>query len=128
MRTRFLATLALACIGVAGMAPAAWAQGGHRDHFLTFDTPVVLPGHVTLPAGTYLFTFPSTATGTGVTEILSTDRLTVFATLMTIPVERAEAERFEVVLTRTSTNAPPTLKAWFCDRSRTGHQFVSLVQ
>lgn len=128
MRTRFIATFALACIGLTGPAPAAWAQNVHRDHFLTFDTPVALPGNVMLPAGTYLFTFPSTAAGMGVTEILSRDRLTVFATLMTIPVERAEADQFAVVLVRTSTNAPPTLKAWFCDRSRTGHEFVSSFQ
>jgi hypothetical protein len=131
MKMKFVATVALAVIGVTGLASTAWAQGVlHRDHFLTFDAPIALPNGVTLPAGRYLFRFPTALQATGrhdLTQILSDDQSTVFATLFTIPVERTASDRFEVTLTEASVNTPPTLKAWFCDRGTAGHEFVSVV-
>lgn len=129
MSGKFIATVVLALIGVTGLASPGWAQGVHRDHFLTFSTPIALPNGVTLPAGKYLFRFPTGLQSTGrhdLTQIVSEDRSKVFATLFTIPAERAGADRFEIVLTETSPGTPPTLKAWFCDRGSTGHEFVSV--
>jgi hypothetical protein len=130
MRGRFIATVVLALIGVTGLASTGWAQGAHRDHFLTFSTPIALPNGVMLPAGRYLFRFPTGLQSTGrhdLTQIASEDGLKVFATLFTVPMERTDADGFQVVLTETSPRTPPTLKAWFCDRSRTGHEFASSV-
>jgi hypothetical protein len=124
MRRRFIVGCALAIVALGALAPRAAAQNVHRDHLFTFNSPVLLPGGVTLPAGRYLFTFPSASTGQSVTQVLSPDRVTVFATLMTVPVERKEDGGFEVILVNTSPNGPPLLKAWFCDRGRTGHEFA----
>src|SRR6478735_4746566 len=46
-------------------------KGEPSDYFLTFNTPVGVPG-VTLAPGTYLFRFPS-GTGTGVIQVLKAD-------------------------------------------------------
>jgi len=130
MRGKFIATVVLALIGVTGLASPGWAQSVHRDHFLTLDTAVVLTNGVVLPAGRYLFRFPTGLQSAGrhdLTQIVSADGLKVFATLFTIPVERTGADGFQVVLTETSPTTPPTLKAWFCDRDKTGHEFVSVA-
>ena len=130
MRGKFIATVVLALVGVTGLASRGWAQNVHRDHFLTFSTPIALPNGVTLPAGRYLFRFPTGLQATGrhdLTQILSEDQSTVFATLFTIPVERTASDRFEVTLTETSGTSTPTLKAWFCDRGTTGHEFVAVA-
>lgn len=128
MKMKLVAAIAL--VAVTGLASAARAQNVHRDHFLTFEAPVGLPNGVTLPAGTYLFRFPTGLQSAGrqdLTQIVSEDRSKVFATLFTIPIERTGADGFKIILTEASEGAAPTLKAWFCDRDTMGHEFVSVV-
>lgn len=125
---RKIIVIAVLTVGVVGLASRGSAQNIHRDHFLTFSTPIALPNGVMLPAGRYLFRFPAGLQATGrhdLTQILSADQSTVFATLFTVPVERTASDRFEVTVTDTLGSTTPTLKAWFCDRGRTGHEFVS---
>ena len=120
-------TLVFAALGLALVAPRAWAQSyiSHQDHTMTFDTPVTLVTGVTLPAGTYLFNFPSPSQP-AITRILSQDKSKVFAMLHTISTERRTANGFDVVLVSEGTpNSPRTLKAWFCDGNRIGHEFVA---
>ena len=127
---RKVAIVAVAFVAIAGLARTGTAQIVHRDHFVTFDSPVTLPNGVALPVGRYLFRFPFGLQSTGrhdLTQILSVDQSTVFATLFTIPVERREAGSFEVMLEKTSAKTAPVLKAWFCDQTRTGHRFVMHV-
>ena len=130
MKGTILALGMLAAIAVAGPASTGSAQIAHRDHFLTFATPVALPDGQVLPAAKYLFRLGPGLQGTAVrndmTQILSEDGLTVFATLFTMPVQRSATDGFEVTLVQTSPARLPLLKAWFCDRNgRTGHQFVA---
>ena len=128
MTKTFLAAVALAVLGLAVLPQSGWAQVGnvqHRDHTITFDEPVALVNGVTLPAGTYLFSFPSPSQF-GVTQIFSTDRSKVYATLETISRQRTNSSGFDVVLVSEGTpNTPRTLKAWFCDGTKTGHEFVA---
>ena len=106
----------------AALIPAGEAQHVvHDDHFLTFETPVLLPNGVVLRAGTYLFKFPNEQRE--LLQIASVDQAKLFATLQTFPARRAKAEGFEVVVERTSPHSPPRLKAWYCAGNQTGHQF-----
>ena len=116
---------AVLLVGLSALAPASQAQVGnvHDTHFLTFDAPMALPDGTTLPAGTYLFSWNPNAR---VTRISSEDRSKVYATLLAIPVKRANVTEHDVVIERTSANAPPTLKAWFCPGNSTGHEFASV--
>ena len=111
-------------IGLPSIAPAGWAQFGnvHETHFLTFDAPINLPDGTTLSPGTYLFSWNPVQR---VTRILSEDRSKTYATLQAIPVRRPDVREHDIGVERTSANAPPPLKAWFCPGNSTGHEFLS---
>lgn len=113
-------------IGLAAFLSSGRAQSGignvHEMHFLTFAAPIALPDGMTLPAGTYLFSWNQEQ---GVTRISSEDRSKVYATLQAIPVQRRDVRQHDIVIERTATNTPPMLKAWFCPGNPTGHQFVT---
>ena len=121
-----LAAFAVATL-LAVFPQSGWTQSSvlHQNHTFTFDEPVALVNGVTLPAGTYLFSFPSPGQ-TGLTRIFSPDRSKVYATLQTISTQRSTSGGFDVVLVSEGTaNSPRTLKAWFCDGTKTGHEFVA---
>ena len=128
MKKTVLAAFGFAALSLAGLPQGAWAQinrAPHQDHTITFDEPIALVNGVTLPSGTYLFRFP-TPSLRGVTQIMSQDRSKVFATLTTISKLRNTSSGFDVVLVSEGAgNAPRTLKAWFCDGTKTGHEFVA---
>ncbi|MBY0493347.1 MAG: hypothetical protein K2Y23_03960 [Cyanobacteria bacterium] len=128
MTITFIRTLVFTALGFAVFAPAVRAQtyvAPHQDHTMTFDTPVKLVTGTTLPAGTYLFSFPSSSQ-IGITRILSLDRSTVYAMLHTTSRMRSSANGFDVVLvTEGSPGSPRLLKAWFCDGNKIGHEFVA---
>ena len=127
MKKILVAALVFAGLGVLASVSTAWAQSRtpHQQHTITFDEPVALVNGVTLPAGTYLFSFPSPSQ-LNVTQVLSPDRSKVYATLQTISRDRASSSGFDVVLVSEGpSGAPRTLKAWFCDRTKTGHEFVA---
>lgn len=132
MRGKLLAVIVFASLSIAGLATTGAAQNVHRDHFLTFDEAVALPTGVVLPAGRYLFRFGSGLYATNrqdLTQILSEDGSTVFATLFTIPARRSATDGFEVTLARVAPGRPPVLTAWFCDPGgKTGHQFVAKMK
>jgi hypothetical protein len=116
---------AVVLIGLSAFASSGWAQmfgNVHETHFLTFDAPIGLPNGTTLPAGTYLFSWLPQQR---VTRISSEDRSKLYATLQAIPVQRPSVDEHNIVIERTSANAPPTLKAWFCPGNSTGHEFAS---
>ncbi|HLG54285.1 MAG TPA: hypothetical protein VI485_03075 [Vicinamibacterales bacterium] len=127
MKKTFVAALVFAALGLVALPQGGWAQTivQHRDHTITFDEPVALVNGVTLPAGTYLFVFPLPPQ-LNVTRVLSQDRSKVYATLQTISTQRSSSNGFDVVLvTEGSPNTPRTLKAWFCDGNKIGHEFIA---
>lgn len=129
MKRTLWAAVAVALVLSVGLQPAE-AQGLaiHQNHTVTLNEPVRLVSGVTLPAGTYLFTFfsPSHA---NVTTIRSVDWKTVYATLTTVPRQRQQRAGFAVVLAAAPRgNGPRLLKAWFCDGTNTGHEFIPLTR
>ena len=128
MNKTFLTALVVAALAGAALPQAGWTQivrATHQTHTATFDEPVVLVNGVTLPAGTYVFMFP-TPEQSGVTRILSQDGKKLFATLTTISTQRKTSSGFDVILvTEPASKGPRTLKSWYCDASQTGHEFVA---
>ena len=95
------------------------------DYFLTFSTPVSVPG-VSLPAGTYLFRFP--VQGAKVIQVLKADRSNAYAMFHSIPVQdvkRTMASDAQVVMWRErQAGAPPAIKEWYLPGQTTGYEFI----
>jgi len=102
---------------------AAPRPGSPWDHYLTFSGPVALPG-VSLAPGTYLFRRP-VQTAANVIQVLSQDRSTVYAMVMTIPRMRVKpTRRHEILFEEGPEGAPPAIKAWFLPGRSIGHELL----
>ena len=100
-----------------------------REAYLTFSSPVALPG-VTLGPGTYLFErsrpMRATATGVSVVRVSTGDGPIVLLAAETKPTERPETlpRGREVVFAETPTGSAPAIAAWFPHGGRNGHKFI----
>ena len=94
--------------------------GSVREHQLTFNAPVALPG-VALAAGTYIFSRPAS----NVLLVTNTKR-TPYAMLSTIPAPRnGNADRYEIVLgAPLADGSPRRLEAWFAPGETSGQQLI----
>jgi hypothetical protein len=87
---------------------------------LTFSQPFQIPGRV-LPAGTYWFVVPSH----DVVQILSEDRMTRYATLLTIHAERLEpSDQSQITIAERGTMRPTAIVTWFYPGRTDGHEFL----
>ena len=100
---------------------------GRADHatFLTFNTPVALPG-VTLPAGTYRFERINPDTSADVVRVMSRDRMKTYVTRVTIGAERPRdmAPNRQIVFAETKAGEVPRIAAWYPLDSSHGHVFI----
>lgn len=96
------------------------AKGSASDHFLTFSGPFQIP-EVTLPAGTYVFTFVAPS----IVRVSSPDRLQQYAMFFTAPAAQQEpGDQYEMVLTRTDPTAPVRIAKWFLPNRIDGFEFL----
>jgi len=65
------------------------ADESNEETKLTFSEAVEIPGQ-TLPAGTYWFVLANINSNRDIVQILSADRLKVYATVFTTPSERRQ--------------------------------------
>lgn len=125
--TRILVVVsAWALVALALALPASAQTNTTWDDksYLTFSGPVSLPG-VTLPAGRYLFRFPSRNTSRSVIQVLSGDRTTVYGMFQTVPTRRlVTAHDPEVTFKEAPANVPPSVAALFQPHGRTGYEFM----
>ncbi len=108
---------AMALLSVLFVPPAGAVDQYVISH-LTFSAPVRVPG-ATLPAGTYTFkrVLP------GVIQVLSKDRMTLYATFMTMPRSRVEPiEKDVVVFGEVPAGVPPPIETWFPFLAMTWYQ------
>ena len=118
-----LSSIGLMALALASPANAQTNTTWDDKAYLTFSSPVSLPG-VTLPAGRYLFRFPSRYTARSVIQVLSGDRRTVYAMVQTVPTWRLVATHDpEVTFKETPANAPPPIAALFRPHDRIGYEF-----
>jgi len=102
---------------------AAHADEGNELTRLTFSQPVQVPGRI-LPAGTYEFVLASQSSR-DIVRIFNADGTELFATIQTIPTERArETDGTSVTLAQRPDGQPAALVTWFYPGTETGHEFI----
>ena len=95
-------------------------KGSASDHFLTFSAPFQVP-EVTLPAGTYVFTFVAPS----IVRVSSPDRSQQYAMFFTAPAAQQEpGDQYEMVFARTNATAPVRIAKWFLPNKTTGVEFL----
>lgn len=109
-------------------APAKAVTGANPqavDYYLTFNTPVGIPG-VTLAAGTYLFRFPA-GVGSDVIQVLKSDSSDVYSMFVATHVEDATRNLFSdgrIVVSRERPDAVPRITEWYLAGRSTGYEFL----
>jgi hypothetical protein len=117
-------TFVLAVVLVVLGSRAARADEFDRLMIFTFSGPVAVPGKV-LPAGTYQFKLADPLGDTSVVQILSSDGSQEFATLQTIPDERATpTDKPVVTFEKRAAGSPRAIRAIFYPGDTTGMEFV----
>jgi hypothetical protein len=116
-------TLGLA-LAFALMLPAARASDYDQASKLTFNQSIQIPGHV-LPAGTYWFILAGTS-ARNLVQIFSSDRSTLYATILTIDADRPNSSIADTTVTFAARGAmqPETMVLWFYPGRSSGHQFL----
>jgi hypothetical protein len=100
--------------------PGARASEIDQATRLTFSQSIQIPGRV-LPAGTYWFVAPTP----DVVQIYSSDRSTMYATLLTYSAERPHsADRSTVILADRGSMQPEAIVTWFYPGRAIGHEFL----
>jgi hypothetical protein len=101
------------------------AQNFDRKTTLTFNTPVRLPGKVTLPAGTYVFRLHDSNAERHVVRITNPRGNQTFATVLAINDYRPTATTKSVMTFGESASCQPhTIKAWYYAGDTNGSRFV----
>jgi hypothetical protein len=105
------------------MLPAARASETDQATKVTFSQTVQIPGRL-LPAGTYWFVVDP-AFDSKIVRIFSQDRLTLCATLETIPSEHPRpSEETEITFANLQSMQPEAIVTWFYPGRTIGHEFV----
>ncbi len=103
---------------------AAHADEDNELTILTFSQPVQVPGRI-LPAGTYEFVLANSQSNRDIVRIFNADGTELFATIQTIPTERArETDGTSLTLAQGQGGQPAALVTWFYSGMDTGHEFI----
>jgi hypothetical protein len=99
--------------------------GSPSEFVMTFSGPVQVPG-ITLPAGTYLFRFPSETSK--VIQVLKADRSNTYAMFHSIPVVDVKrdvtTDAHEITWRERALGVPPAIRGWFVPGRSIGYEFV----
>jgi Protein of unknown function (DUF2911) len=105
-------------------AIAAYADEANQQIKLTFNKAVEIPGQV-LPAGTYTFQLAAPDDDQNLVQIFDADQRVLYATLPTVPTERAQATAdVSVTLAESNTEKAGVLLKFFYPGRLTGHELV----
>jgi len=108
---------------VALIAVSAYAFNSDNTNFLTFSTPIGLPG-VTLPAGTYLFRTPSDL-DPNIVQVLNRFGTKSYYMGVTRPVQRPRpGTALLVTVGEAAAGQARPIQAWFPIGERDGHSFI----
>lgn len=106
------------------MLPVARASQGDQATKLTFTKDVQIPGRV-LPAGTYWFILAANNAAPNIVQIFNSDRSTLYATILTINVERSNpTSNTALTFADRGSMQPETIVTWFYPGDTSGHEFV----
>jgi hypothetical protein len=91
---------------------------------ISFSEPIQIPGQ-TLPPGTYLFRLVDSNSDENLVQVFNAEGTVLYATLETVPTERAEPTGFTTVtLAEHGPGNPVVLLKWFYPGNVIGHEFV----
>jgi hypothetical protein len=109
--------LMVAMAAVTG--PSFGSDKGRDASVVTFNQPVEIPGVVLAP-GTYVFQSIGP-----VVQVWDVGKITLFATLTTIPAYRCGAtDKPEFEFKERVAGSPKAIEAWYIDRGSVGQEFV----
>jgi hypothetical protein len=113
------------CVTMLLTAAAASAQSNlNRTTYLTFSTPVELPG-VTLPAGTYTFRLSDSTSDRHVVQVLDKDGAKLHTRILAVPAKRLHVDE-ETVVTfhELPAEATPAVRYWYYPGDEIGQEFA----
>ena len=102
---------------------------GHADEVnqsttISFSEAVQVPGRI-LSAGTYQFVLADSQADRDIVWIFNADRTHLFATVQTVPTERAsETSGTSITLAQRPAGQPDAVVSWFYPGTLTGHEFL----
>ena len=103
---------------------AAHADEGNQLTKISFSEAVQVPRRV-LPAGNYEFVIASSDSSRNLVQIFNADGTELYATVQTIPIERArETDGTSITLAQRPDGKPDAVLTWFYPGMDTGHQFL----
>jgi hypothetical protein len=119
IRKSLLVVAAIAIVaGVCVASASAWSN----PNYLTFNTPIALPG-VTLPAGTYSFRTPDG--DRNVVQVLNRAETKSYYMGITRPVQRPRGNKELVVsIGEAPRGQVRPIQAWFPADQDQGHAFI----
>jgi hypothetical protein len=103
---------------------AAHADESDEATFMSFSTPVQIPGRV-LPAGTYLFELADHGSEPNVVQVFSSDHTVLYGTFLTVAAERLNpTSDTTVMLAEPESGGTPVLVKWFYPGRDIGNEFL----
>ena len=103
---------------------AAHADDENQLTKISFSAAVQVPGKV-LPAGNYEFVVVRSDSSQNLVQIFNADGTELYATVPTIPIERArEVDGTSITLAQRPDGKPDAVLTWFYPGMDTGHEFV----
>jgi len=96
----------------------------NRTTYLTFSTPVELPG-ITLPAGTYTFRLSDSNSDRHIVQVLDKDAAKLHTTILAIPARRLHVSDDTVVTFHEQpAEATPAVRFWYYPGDNVGQEFA----
>jgi hypothetical protein len=109
---------------VLGSAWTVMADDWDQKTAFTINQPVSIPGHVVLPAGSYVI--KRLEATTPVVQILNSTETHVFATLMPVPdFVQQPSEKSTFTFQEMPEGSPAILRTWHYPGSQVGYEFVN---
>lgn len=123
MKSKAIIGITLGIIIGCMMTVPARADQWNQQTKLTFSQPVQIPGKI-LPAGTYWFVLAENVADRDIVQVFSEDRTKVYATIFTVPTERANSADDTLLTFADESDGRPALVNWTYPGETTGHEFI----
>ena len=122
-RSPFCLFSALSLLVMLGFQSAAMADDWDHKTVFSINQPVLVPGHVVLPAGSYVIKRLNTVNP--VVQILNESETKVNATVLPVTDFVADPpDKPKLTLQEMPEGSPVALKSWYYPGSQTAYEFV----
>lgn len=118
--------LAMACAAefLLVLIPRATADASDKLTYVTFSSPVEVPGKV-LPPGTYVFKLLDSSSSRNIVQIFDKDQKHLYSTILAIPNYRLKTPDKTVIrFDERPSGSPEAMEAWFYPGDNYGLEFV----